>query len=217
MMPTTVSRRIEETAKLRLVEPAEHAMNHAQPLEAALAADLDGSFERLVHEYEDRLFGFALSLTRSREDAEEIAQDAFVRAYHGLKRYDAERVRRIALRAWLYQITLNVARNRHRKKRVPLVGLDDSGVGDGAAGDASERPDRRYEQARQRADLASLVAGLPRKYRAPLVLRYVEGLKVEEVAQILRQPVGTTKSNLHRAINRLREAISRSRRKGEGR
>jgi RNA polymerase sigma-70 factor (ECF subfamily) len=217
MIPTTVFGEPEGTPTLRLVEPAEHAMNLAQPLEAALAADLDGNFERLVHEYQDRLFGFALRLTRSRPDAEEIAQDAFVRAYRGLKRYGVERVRGIALRAWLYQITLNVARNRHRKKRVLLVGLDDSGLGDGAAADAAERPDRRYEEARERADLASLVAGLPKRYRAPLVLRYVEGLKIEEVAQVLRQPVGTIKSNLHRAINQLRQAISRSRRKGESR
>lgn len=217
MIPTTVFGEPEGTPTLRLVEPAEHAMNLAQPLEAALAADLDGNFERLVHEYQDRLFGFALRLTRSRPDAEEIAQDAFVRAYRGLKRYGVERVRGIALRAWLYQITLNVARNRRRKKRVLLVGLDDSGLGDGAAADAGERPDRRYEEARERADLASLVAGLPKRYRAPLVLRYVEGLKIEEVAQVLRQPVGTIKSNLHRAINQLRQAISRSRRKGESR
>src|SRR5512143_2374709 len=103
MIPTTVFGEPEGTPTLRLVEPAEHAMNLAQPLEAALAADLDGNFERLVHEYQDRLFGFALRLTRSRPDAEEIAQDAFVRAYRGLKRYGVERVRGIALRAWLYQ------------------------------------------------------------------------------------------------------------------
>ncbi len=217
MIPTTVPQEPGGIPKLRLVEPMEHAMNFAQPLEAALAVDLDGNFERLVHEYQDRLFGFALRLTRSPQDAEEIAQDAFVRAYHGLRRYGSERVRAIALRPWLYQITLNVARNRRRRKRVSLVGLEDSGIGDGAAADDADGPDRRYEKARERADLASLVAGLPRRYRAPLVLRYVEGLKVEEVAEVMRQPVGTVKSNLHRAINQLREAISRSRRKGVGR
>ena len=55
---------------------------------------------------------------------------------------------------------------------------------------------------------------LPERYRAPLQLRYVEGLRLEEVATVLRQPLGTTKSNVHRGINALREAMSRSRREG---
>jgi RNA polymerase sigma-70 factor (ECF subfamily) len=216
MIATTVAEELARIPKLRLVEPAEAEMTNG-PLEAALAADLDGTFERLVHEYQNRLFGFALRLTRSREDAEEIAQDAFVRAYRALKSYPAERVRSLALRAWLYRITLNVARNHRRRKRVPLVGLEDSGVGETVADRSADAPDERYRKARERADLAALVSDLPRRYRAPLVLRYVEGLKLEEVAQVLRQPVGTTKSHLHRAVNRLREAISVSRRKGEGR
>ena len=216
MIATTVAEELARIPKLRLIEPAEKDMTD-QPLEAALAADLDGNFERLVHEYQNRLFGFALRLTRSREDAEEIAQDAFVRAYRALASYPAERVHALALRAWLYRITLNVARNHRRRKRVSLVGLEDSGVGETAASDAFDAPDERYRRRRERADLAALVSDLPKRYRAPLVLRYVEGLKLEEVAEILRQPVGTTKSHLHRAVNQLREAISESRRKGEGR
>src|SRR5262252_8133347 len=116
MIATTVAEELARTPKLRLVEPAEEEMTDG-PLEAALAADLDGPFERLVPEYQDRLFGFALRLTRSREDAEEIAQDAFVRAYRAMKSYPAERVRSLALRAWLYRITLNVARNHRRRRR----------------------------------------------------------------------------------------------------
>lgn len=71
-------------------------------LEDALAADLDGSFERLVLVFQDRLFGFAFRLSGRREDAEEIAQDAFVRAYRALSTYPPDRIRAIALRAWLY-------------------------------------------------------------------------------------------------------------------
>jgi RNA polymerase sigma-70 factor, ECF subfamily len=187
-------------------------------LAAALAEDLDGSFERLVRHFQDRLFTFALRLTGSREDAEEVAQDAFVRAYRALKSYPAERVRVMALKAWLYQVTLNVVRNRLRRKRRPTVSLDETN-GNGRAAreahdDPASRPDARFEVKRQRADIASLVARLPERYRASLILRYVEGLKLEEVAAILKQPLGTTKSNVHRAINALREALSESRRAG---
>jgi RNA polymerase sigma-70 factor (ECF subfamily) len=184
-----------------------------------LAGDLDGTFEEFVRVYQDRLFSFALRLTSRREDAEEIAQDAFVRAYRALATYPAERIRAMALRAWLYQITLNVTRNRLRGKKVKLVSLDHpmSPRGDTAweAQDAeAKRPDTRYEESRRRADMASLVAGLPERYRAPILLRYVEGLPLEEVARVLGQPVGTAKSNVHRGVNALREALVASRREG---
>jgi len=188
-------------------------------LRARLAEDLDGSFEDLVRAYQDRLFSFALRLTARPEDAEEIAQDAFVRAYRALSTYPAERVRALALRAWIYQITLNVTRNRTRGKKPRLVSLDHplSPRGDTAweAPDAEEaRPDAVYERGRRRADMASLVAHLPERYRAAILLRYVEGLKLEEVARVLRQPVGTAKSNVHRGVNALREALVASRREG---
>src|SRR5260370_3188779 len=86
-----------------------------QSLSAHLAADLDGHFEHLVRTYQDRLYGFALRLTGSRQDAEESTQDAFVRAYRALQGYAEDRRRALRLRPWLYQITLNVGRNRARR------------------------------------------------------------------------------------------------------
>lgn len=193
----------------------------AQPdaLTNGLAADLDGSFERMVRTFQDRIFSFALRLSGNREDAEEIAQDAFVRAYRALRVYPADRIRALALQAWLYRIALNVARNRFRGKRARLVSLDAGGDNGNEARRALEapddprgRPDSRLEDKQSRAGLAALVAGLPDRYRAALILRYVEGLRLEEVAAVLEQPLGTTKSNVHRAVNLLRAAISDSRR-----
>jgi RNA polymerase sigma-70 factor, ECF subfamily len=194
-------------------------MPHAAALEAALAEDLEGGFERLVREYQDRLYSVAHRLAGNCEDAEEIAQDAFVRAYRAMKTYEAERIRALSLKAWLYRITLNVARNKWRGKRVRLVSFENGGA-DGEAARrawegpdaAQERPDTRLEQEQDRAGLASLVATLPERYRAALILRYVEGLRLEEVATILKQPLGTAKSNVHRAVNLLRRAITDSRR-----
>jgi RNA polymerase sigma-70 factor (ECF subfamily) len=198
-------------------------MAQDEVLREGLAKDLDGTFEALVRSYQDRLYSFALRVTRNPQDAEEVAQDAFVRAYRALGVYGAERVRTLALRAWLYRITLNVARNRLRGKKPRLVSLDAphprAAAGDvepswEPADDPSERPDARYEAGRRKADIATLVARLPRRYREPLVLRYVEGLRLDEVAKVLRQPLGTAKSNVHRAIVALRESISESRREG---
>jgi RNA polymerase sigma-70 factor (ECF subfamily) len=205
----------ERPSGLRLISSS--AGGPEEGLPAALAADLDGQFERLVRTYQDRLFSFALRLSRSREDAEEIAQDAFVRAYRALKTYPPERVAALSLRAWLYQIALNVTRNRFRRRRPVHVSLESSGD-EGAPmsyepeSDPAERPDAIYEKKSERRGIAALVSGLPDRYRMPLVLRYVEGLPVEEVASVLHQPLGTTKSHLHRGVNALREALSRSRR-----
>ena len=191
-------------------------MLQEQALEAALAQDLEGSFERMVRVYEDRLYTFAHRLSGNPEDAEEIAQDAFVRAYRALKTYEAERIRALSLKAWLYQITLNVARNRARGKRANHVSIDEQGS-DGRAAwepedDPDSRPDSRFEKGRRRADIATLVSGLPERYRSALILRYMEGLRLEEVAAVLKQPLGTVKSNVHRAVNALREALLESRR-----
>jgi len=191
-------------------------MQRADSLEAALARDLEGSFERMVREYQDRLYSFAHRLTGNPEDAEEIAQDAFVRAYRALKSYPAERIGALHLKAWLYQITLNLARNRFRVKRQKFVSIDERSENGHPAwepeDDPDTRPDSRFEQGRRRADIATLVAGLPERYRSALILRYMEGLRLEEVASVLKQPLGTVKSNVHRAVNALRVALSESRR-----
>jgi RNA polymerase sigma-70 factor, ECF subfamily len=193
-------------------------MSQEDKLRESVATDLDGSFEELVRVYQDRLFSYALRLTGRREDAEEVAQDAFVRAYRALSTYPAERIRSLALRPWLYRITLNVARNRFRGKKLRTVSLDQPISADSdqrwEPADAADGPDREYERSRERRDIADLMAALPERYRAPLQLRYVEGLRLEEVATVLRQPLGTTKSNVHRGINALREALSKSRREG---
>ena len=222
---TEGSTRFESPPRLRLLESPSRAAEREAPmprtdeLAGELAADLDGSFERVVRTYQDRLFSFALRVTGNREDAEEVAQDAFVRAYRALSTYPADRVRALALQAWLYRITLNVARNKLRGKRARVVSIDNGGAEGEAArraweapDDPDSRPDSRFEHAEERRDIASLVSTLPERYRSALILRYVEGMRLEEVATVLEQPVGTVKSNVHRAVNLLRRAISDSRR-----
>lgn len=182
-----------------------------ETLARSLADDLDGAFERLVRAYQDRLYAFGLRLTGSPRDAEEIAQDAFVRAYRALARYPADRVAALQLRPWLFQITVNVARNRARARRVPEVALaSPDGSRDTLAvtpADPAERPDAVAERRDDQARLAALVAALPARYRAAVVLRHVQGLSYQEIAAILGQPAGTVKSNVHRGVALLRAAL----------
>jgi RNA polymerase sigma-70 factor (ECF subfamily) len=174
-------------------------------LTAALAVDLPGSFERTVLSFQDRLFAFALRMTGSAADAEEIVQDAFVRAYRALEGYPAERRRALALRAWLYRITLNVTRNHVRRRRLPVESLD--GDRPEPVADAAHRPPAVLERAERARTLARLVERLPGRYRAAVVLRHVEGLGYGEIAAILGQPVGTTKANVHRGLAVLRRGL----------
>jgi RNA polymerase sigma-70 factor (ECF subfamily) len=174
-------------------------------LTAALAEDLSGSFERAVLSYQDRLYAFALRLTGSRADAEEITQDAFVRAYRALEGYPAARRRALALRPWLYRITFNVTRNRFRRRRPVVESLD--GAGPEPAADAAGRPPAVLERAERARRLASLVEGLPERYRAAVILRHVEGLGYGEIAGVLEQPVGTVKANVHRGLALLRRGL----------
>ncbi len=180
-----------------------------ESLTAALARDLEGSFELLVRSYQDRLFSLAFRVTGSRPDAEEIAQDTFVRAYRALVRYPAERVHSLALRPWLYRIAMNIYHNRTRRRGLPAVSLDGRPSYPEPANDFRERPEQAFERAWQQRELGRRVAALPPRYRLALVLRHVEGLGYREAAALLGQPVGTVKSNAHRGIQMLRRALER--------
>ncbi len=189
-------------------------------LRAALARDVAAAFEGLVLAYQHRLYAFALSLTACPPDAEEVAQETFVRAYRALCAYPSARVGALALRPWLFQIAVNVARNhnRTRRRRVTTVSTaraqpGDTDGGSGATGppepadDARERPDARAEQAEQRRELVMLVATLPPRYRIPLVLRHVQDLSYDEIATVTGRPLGTVKSDVHRGARLLRAVL----------
>jgi RNA polymerase sigma-70 factor, ECF subfamily len=184
-------------------------MSEDQGLPARLAVDLDAHFEEMVRTFQDRLYGFALRLTGSPRDAEESTQDAFMRAYRALDQYPDQQVRTLQLRAWLYRITLNVVRNRVRRAGLNLVTVD-SVVGDHLADDDwREQPEVAAEAAERQQELAELIRQLPSRYQAAVVLRHVQGLSYAEAAEVLGQPVGTTKSDVHRGVRLLREALER--------
>ncbi len=179
-------------------------------LPAALAEDLDACFEQMVLTYQDRLYAFALSFSGNVQDAEEIAQDTFVRAYRALTGYKPDRVRSLALKTWLYKIALNVARNRARGRRLQFAPLETSGESAGwePAASADERPESVLAHGQRRQELRALLSGLPERYRAAVVLRYVQDLDYVEIARVLDQPVGTVKSNVHRGVKLLRESLA---------
>jgi RNA polymerase sigma-70 factor (ECF subfamily) len=166
-----------------------------------LATDLDGAFPDFVRRNQDAVYSVARRLTQGRDDAEDAAQEAFVRAYRALAGWDAARRRSLHEGPWLAAIALNVCRNqaRARSRRPvtsPLDGVDPAS--DGRVGP---------ETVVGRDWWAGAVAGLPDLYRAPVVLRHVQGLSYEEAAEALGRPVGTVKAQVHRGVALLRAAV----------
>jgi RNA polymerase sigma-70 factor (ECF subfamily) len=177
-----------------------------------LALDLDAAFADLVLGHQDLVFGVALRVV-GRADAEDVAQEVFVRAYRALKRYPPDRVRALLLRPWLARITLNAARN-HLRSRRPAGGLD--AAPDPAAPPSAE-PVSLAERREERQLWSRLLAGLPDRYRLAVALRHVEGLSYPELAATLDRPLGSVKSDVHRGVGLLRAAYEAEQRRVETR
>jgi RNA polymerase sigma-70 factor (ECF subfamily) len=165
----------------------------------------DGSrdaFEELVRRHADRLYVVVLRFTGDPTQAEEVVQEAFLRAWRGIARFQG----RSQFFTWLYGIGLNEAR-RHasRKPRPALVPLEEGALE--RTPDLRQAPEPCAEQRDLRAALERAVRALPPKYRAPLILRDVEGLSTEQAAEIMGLKEAAFKSRLHRARLAVRDAV----------
>lgn len=173
-----------------------------------LASSVDDHFEQLMLLYQHRLYSFALRQIGIAESAEDIVQEAFLRAYHALKNYPPERIREMHLQQWLYKITLNVLRNATRAQQHAEISLDLSEnsplleIEDAASG-----PDELTSRQEWQQELAVLLMTLPPAYRLIINLHYFEDLSYREIAALLNQPAGTVKAAVHRAIRLLRIAL----------
>jgi RNA polymerase sigma-70 factor (ECF subfamily) len=190
------------------------AMDTDSLLISALARDLDGSFESLVLAHQDRLYSIALRLLGDRRDAEEAAQDAFVRAYHALSGYEPERIRELRLRPWLATIVLNLCRSRLSRRAAraaivrPALSLDATELGTmEPRTDDSAEPATTVARRDARQAWAALLMTLPPAYRSAVVLRHVDGLSYPECATALDRPEGTVKAQVHRGLALLRTAF----------
>jgi RNA polymerase sigma-70 factor, ECF subfamily len=178
----------------------------------SLADDLDRAFESLVEHHQDRLYSIALRMLGDRGDAEEAAQDAFVRAYRALASYDGERIRDLRLRAWLTTIVLNRCRSvaARRASRGPRPMSIDGDVARPIAepeAPPAAAPTEVAERHAERERWAGRLLALPVPYRTAVVLRHVDGLSYPEVAEALGRPEGTVKAQVHRGIAMLRAML----------
>lgn len=160
-------------------------------------------FERMAEEIFPSLMGTALRLTREREDAQDLAQEALVRAYEAFDRFDGRN-----FKAWVLRILTNLYINRYRKRqREGLVGsLDDENVVEPPA-PLEDAPDRQVFDEMLGAEVEEAMAAVPEVFRTAVILSDIEGLSYEEVAQALDIPVGTVRSRLARGRAFLRNRL----------
>ena len=159
------------------------------------AGDLE-AFGALVRRYQDRLYGALVAVVGNEQDALDIAQEAFVRAFGAIAGFRRD----AAFYTWLYRIAFNVAASR-RRKRVPGTDAPEHVWSDWAHKNPStqDNPVRRAEEAERARAVRSAIAGLEEDQRGVIVLRELEGLSYAEIARVMGVEVGTVKSRLHRA------------------
>jgi RNA polymerase sigma-70 factor (ECF subfamily) len=164
----------------------------------------DGSpaaFEELVVKYQPKVFSMALSFTRNREAADDLAQEVFLKAYLALPRFHGKS----EFGTWLYRISVNHIKDFLRKKgRAKEVSLDDVREISFSDREQTEKAELERETESRRTLVQRFVQSLPEKYRVILTLRDIQGLSYEDISRILRLSPGTVDSRLHRARRMLR-------------
>jgi RNA polymerase sigma-70 factor (ECF subfamily) len=162
------------------------------------------AFSSLVGKYKRRVFHLALSMTRNREVADDLAQEAFIKAYLALPKFRFQS----EFGTWIYRIAINLVKDHLRKtgkrKEISLEGLSERAA-------VLEGEDLRREQneieARRRNLVHEILQSLPLKHQVILALRDIQGNSYEEIARILNISPGTVDSRLHRARKLLRRKM----------
>jgi RNA polymerase sigma-70 factor, ECF subfamily len=161
------------------------------------------AFEELVRRYADRLYAVVLRFVGDSEEAEEVTQESFLRAWRSVEKFQG----RSQFFTWLYRIGINEAKRRAERRPSPaqVVSMEERPLDDAA--DLTEAPHVRAGQKDLRRRLEQAIRALPPDYRAPLILRDVEGLSTREAAEVMGLREAAFKSRLHRARLAVRGAV----------
>jgi RNA polymerase sigma-70 factor (ECF subfamily) len=177
-----------------------------QRLIAEVLAGRSAAFEELVRRYQDRLFNVASRVVDNADDAADVVQDVFVSAYQSLAGFKGES----EFFTWLYRIAFNTAISFKRRKKA-AVSLDGRGGSDPGIEPLDRSldaaPDAGLERTEDERVLADAIAKLSPEHRSVLVLKDIDGLKYEEIAETMGVPIGTVRSRLHRARLELRTLL----------
>lgn len=176
-------------------------------------ACLDGdatAYRGLVERYQGRIYNVIFGMVRNREDARDLTQDAFVKAYKNLKRFRFGS----SFYTWICRIGMNVAIDHLRKQKVRKAQEFDDGVATKEQGGVislahhRDSPHKELERSRAHAQILAALDELPEQQRQVVVLREMEGMAYKEIAEVMDIPEGTVMSRLYYARKKLQEALS---------
>ncbi|WP_047980536.1 RNA polymerase sigma factor SigW [Ornithinibacillus contaminans] len=166
------------------------------------------AFEDVVMFYQDRIFQHCLRMLGNVHEAEDIAQEAFIRAYVNIHSYDEHR----KFSTWLYRIATNLTIDRLRKRKpdyyldAEVKGTDGLDMYSQLAAD-EKLPEDEVEGIELQSYIQQQIAQLPPKYRSIIMLRYLEDFSLQEISDILDIPLGTVKTRIHRGREALRKKL----------
>lgn len=181
-----------------------------QLIEATKKGD-ETAFEEIVSRYRNPLTNFLYRMLNDYEEAVDLAQETFVRVYFAIERYHTD----YAFSTYIYRIASNLAiselRRRKRRKLMSLAGFFnyEGDEVDFHPPDKKPLPDADLLEDEEKNVIAKAIATLPDKYRAPIILRDIEGKSYDEIAEILQLGLGTTKSRISRARGLLKEKLKK--------
>lgn len=163
------------------------------------------AFEDFYHEYAGMIFNIALRQSGDPELARDLAQEAFIRLFRNLRKFQG----RSSLKTWVYRVVLNHCRSRLSRRKVPLQPLLDDQGRERDLLDERRGPEEQAEASSSRDLIQQALLEVDPTYREALVLRDLEELSYQEIAEVLDVPVGTVRSRIARGRDRLKTAVER--------
>jgi len=179
--------------------------------EALVKRALDGdqkAYQTIFEAYEQRIFHIIVKIVRNSEEAQDLVQETFIKAFGSLKSYNPD----YRFTTWLYKIAANTSIDYIRKKKIQTMSLDqpietkDGEVGMEVA-DMSHHPEREYSEKEKRLSISEAIDSLPEKYKQVIIMRHQEDKSYEQIAELLKVPVGTVKARIFRARELLKKKL----------
>jgi RNA polymerase sigma factor (sigma-70 family) len=166
------------------------------------------AYGHLIHKYKDKVYAIVFRMVQQPQDAQDITQECFIKAYRYLHSFDSSR----KFSSWLYRIAINHCldvKNTKQKKEGQNVNIEDVHL------PATETPEHIYLKRESASELRHLIDKLPEMYRMILLLRYIHDLTYQEISDLLDIPLHTVQVRLHRAKQKLRDSFHSKREGGE--
>ena len=167
------------------------------------------AFAQIIDQYKTQVYNICLRMVRIPAEAEDLAQEVFIRAYTNIDKYDIDK----KLSTWLYRIATNISIDYLRKKKpgayldAEVPGTDGNFTMYSQLSSADPLPEEQVIQNESNDWLQDEVNQLPPKYRAAIILKYMEDLSIKEMSEILEIPEATVKTRIHRGREALRERL----------